>query len=107
MAIDDDLSRAEKNLRDRLTNAGKIAKDITNKAFRELVNSIDEYSKSLDQITNSLEEQLNIYSEIKFQADGFGKALQKQLPFIEKNKDLYIHWVNTLIFNSVHLSKNP
>ena len=88
MAIDDDLSRAEKNLRDRLTNAGKIAKDITNKAFRELVNSIDEYSKSLDQITNSLEEQLNIYSEIKFQADGFGKALQKQLPFIEKNKDL-------------------
>jgi hypothetical protein len=88
MAIDDDLSRAEKNLRDRLTNAGKIAKDITNKAFRELVNSIDEYSKSLDQITNDLEKQLNIYSEIKFQADGFGKALQKQLPFIEKNKDL-------------------
>ena len=88
MAIEDDLSRAEKALKDRLTNAGKVAKDITNKAFKELVASIEEYSRSLDQITNDLEKQLNIYSEIKSQAKGFGEALKAQLPYIEDNKDL-------------------
>jgi hypothetical protein len=94
MAIDDDLSRAEKNLKDRLINAGKVAKDITNKAFKELVASIEEYGKSLDQITNDLEKQLNLYSEIKSQAKGFGEALKAQLPYIKENKDLSQKLVN-------------
>ena len=88
MAIDDELSRAEKALKDRLINAGKVAKDITNKAFKELVASIEEYGRSLDQITNDLEKQLNLYSEIKSQAKGFGEALRDQLPYIKDNKDL-------------------
>jgi septation ring formation regulator EzrA len=88
MAIEDDLSRAEKALKDRLTNAGKIARDITNKAFKELVASIEEYGRSLDQITNDLDKQLNLYSEIKIQAKGFGEALKNQLPYIKENKDL-------------------
>jgi len=88
MAIEDDLSRAEKALKDRLTNAGKIARDITNKAFKELVASIEEYGRSLDQITNDLNKQLNLYSEIKSQAKGFGEALKNQLPYIKENKDL-------------------
>lgn len=88
MAIEDELSRAEKALKDRLINAGKVAKDITNKAFKELVASIKEYSESLDKITSKLEEQLDLYSEIKAQTIGFGQALQKQLPYVEKNKDL-------------------
>jgi septation ring formation regulator EzrA len=88
MAIEDELSRAEKALKDRLINAGKVAKDITNKAFRELVDTIKEYSESLDKITSKLEEQLDLYSEIKAQTIGFGQALQKQLPYVEKNKDL-------------------
>ena len=40
MAIDDDLSKAERALKDRLTKAGKISRDITNKAFKELVASV-------------------------------------------------------------------
>ena len=88
MAIEDELSRAEKALKDRLINAGKVAKDITNKAFKELVNTIEEYGRSLDQITDDLEKQLNLYSEIKFQAKGFGEALKQQLPYIKENKDL-------------------
>ena len=88
MAIDDELSRAEKALKDRLINAGKVAKDITNKAFRELVDTIKEYSESLDKITSKLEEQLDLYSEIKSQAKGFGEALRDQLPYIKDNKDL-------------------
>ena len=88
MAIDDELSRAEKALKDRLINAGKVTKDITNKAFKELVASIEEYGRSLDQITNDLEKQLNLYSEIKSQAKGFGEALRDQLPYIKDNKDL-------------------
>ena len=88
MAIDDELSRAEKALKDRLINAGKVAKDITNQAFKELIVSVNEYSRSLDQITNNLEKQLDLYSEIKFQAKGFGDALNDQLPYIKDNKDL-------------------
>ena len=88
MAIEDELSRAEKALKERLTNAGKVARDITNKAFKELVNTIEDYGRSLDQITDDLEKQLNLYSEIKFQAKGFGEALKQQLPYIKENKDL-------------------
>ena len=88
MAIEDELSRAEKALKDRLINAGKVTKDITNKAFKELVNTIEDYGRSLDQITDDLEKQLNLYSEIKFQAKGFGEALKQQLPYIKENKDL-------------------
>jgi len=88
MAIEDDLSRAEKALKDRLTNAGKIAKDITNKAFKELVASVKELNDELTKVTRDLEEQLDLYKEIKVQAKGFGEALKAQLPYIEDNKDL-------------------
>lgn len=50
MAIEDELSRAEKALKDRLTNAGKIAKDITNKAFKELVASVKELNDELTKV---------------------------------------------------------
>ena len=88
MAIEDELSRAEKALKERLTNAGQIARDITNKAFKELVASIEEYGRSLDKITRDLEEQLDLYTEIKVQAKGFGEALKEQLPFLKENQDL-------------------
>ena len=52
--LERDLSRSEKLLKDRLTNAGKVARDITNKAFRELVENINEYSRSLDSIAYEL-----------------------------------------------------
>ena len=57
--LEKDLSRSEKLLKDRLTSTGKVARDITNKAFRELIENIDEYGRSLYSITNSLEEQLS------------------------------------------------
>ena len=88
MAIDDDLSKAERALKDRLTNAGKIAKDITNKAFKELVASVKELNDELTKVTRDLEEQLDLYSEIKIQSQGYGKALQTALPFLKDNKDL-------------------
>ena len=49
MAIEDELSRAEKALKERLTNAGKIARDITNKAFKELVASVKELNDYLNK----------------------------------------------------------
>ena len=88
MAIEDELSRAERALKDRLTNAGKIAKDITNKAFKELVASVKELNDELTKVTRDLEEQLDLYSEIKIQSQGYGKALQTALPFLKDNKDL-------------------
>jgi len=93
MAIEDDLSRAEKALKDRLTNAGKIAKDITNKAFKELVASVKELNDELTKVTRDLEEQLDLYKEIKVQAKGFGEALKEQLPFIKDNKDLSLRLI--------------
>jgi hypothetical protein len=86
--LEKDLSRSEKLLKDRLTNAGKVAKDITNKAFRELVENINEYSRSLDSISRALEEQLETYEELKTSAKVFGKNLASTIPFIKDNKDL-------------------
>ena len=86
--LERDLSRAEKLLKDTLTKTGKITKDITNKAFRELIENIDEYSRSLDSIADSLEEQLNTYSEIKRQTKTLGESLNKNLKFIDKKTDL-------------------
>jgi len=86
--LNKDLSRSEKLLKDRLTAAGKVARDITNKAFRELINSVNEYSRSLDSITSALEDQLDIYNELKVGAKVFGQTLKSTLPFIKDNKDL-------------------
>ena len=88
MAIEDDLSRAEKALKDRLTNAGKIARDITNKAFKELVASVKELNDELTKVTRDLEKQLDLYSEIKVQSQGYGEAVKDALPYLKENQDL-------------------
>jgi hypothetical protein len=86
--LNKELSRAEKILKDRLTATSKIARDITNQAFRELVNSIKEYTKSLDEINDTLEDQLGLYSSLKKQTKELGETLNRNLSIIEKNKDL-------------------
>ena len=86
--LEKDLSRSEKLLKDRLTNAGKVARDITNKAFRELVESVNAYSRSLDSISYELEKQVEIYSKIKGQTKVLGETLNRNLNYIKDNKDL-------------------
>lgn len=86
--LNKELSRAEKILKERLTNAGKIARDITNKAFRELVDAIEEYSKSLDDITEKLEDQLDIYSNIRSQTKTLGETLNRNLKYLKEDKDV-------------------
>ena len=92
--LDKDLSRSEKLLKDRLTSTGKVARDITNKAFRELIENIDEYSRSLDSISDSLEEQLDIYGELKRQTKTLGENLNRNLKFVDKKTDLSQRLVN-------------
>jgi predicted alpha/beta-fold hydrolase len=62
------------------------------------------YNEDDDLTTISMGKQIqdNLSMENKFII-----CKGKHLEAFEKNKDLYTHWVNTLIFNSVHLSKNP
>ena len=84
--LEKDLSRSEKLLKDRLTNAGKVARDITNKAFRELVENINEYSRSLDSIAYELEKQVKVYSEIKSQTKSLGDNLNRNLSLIKDSK---------------------
>jgi hypothetical protein len=86
--LEKDLSRAEKLLKDTLINAGKVAKDITNKAFRELVENINEFSRSLDSISDALEEQLDTYSKLKQQTKTLGENLNRNLKFVDKKTDL-------------------
>ena len=83
-----ELSKSEKLLKERLTKAGKIAKDITNQAFKELLVTIDDYSNSLDNITDQLASQLQDYDKIKQSTKQFGDALKSTLPFVKDNKDL-------------------
>jgi DNA repair exonuclease SbcCD ATPase subunit len=83
-----ELSKSEKLLKERLTKAGKIAKDITNQAFKELLVTIDDYSNSLDNITDQLASQLQDYDKIKQSTKQFGEALKSNLVFVKDNKDL-------------------
>ena len=87
--LEKDLSRSEKILKDRLISIGKVAKDITNKAFRELVDTMDSLNKSLDDISYELEKQLKTYSEIKGQTKELGTSLNKNLNYVKNDKDLH------------------
>jgi hypothetical protein len=86
--LNDELNRSEKLLKERLTKAGKIAKDITNKAFKELLSTIDDYSSAVDNISDKLVEQLVSYDKIKGATRQYGDALKSTIPFIKENKDL-------------------
>jgi hypothetical protein len=86
--FENELSKSEKLLKERLTRAGKIARDITDKSFKELLSTIDEYSNAIDDISEKLIEQLVSYDKIKLSTRQYGDALKSTLPFIKENKDL-------------------
>lgn len=86
--FEQDLNRSEKLLKERLVKAGKIAKDITNQSFKELLKTIDDYSSAIDDITENLNKQLTSYDSIKNSTRAYGDALKSTLPFIKENKDL-------------------
>jgi hypothetical protein len=86
--FEQELSRSEKLLKERLIRAGKIARDITNQSFKELLNTIDDYSSAIDDITEKLNKQLINYDNIKLSTRQYGDALKSTLPFIKENKDL-------------------
>jgi hypothetical protein len=88
MADNTELNKSEKLLKERLTKAGKIAKDINDKAFKELLSTIDDYSSAIDNISDKLVEQLVSYDKIKGATRQYGDALKSTLPFIKENKDL-------------------
>ena len=86
--FENELNRSEKLLKERLIRAGKIARDINDKAFKELLSTINEYSNAIDDISEKLVEQLVSYDKIKLSTRQFGDALKSTLPFIKENKDL-------------------
>ena len=86
--FEQELSRSEKLLKERLIRAGKIARDITNQSFKELLDTIDDYSSAIDDITEKLNKQLISYDSIKLSTRQYGDALKSTLPFIKENKDL-------------------
>jgi hypothetical protein len=86
--FENELNRSEKLLKERLIKAGKIARDINDKAFKELLSTINEYSNAIDDISEKLVEQLFSYDKIKLSTRQFGDALKSTLPFIKENKDL-------------------
>jgi hypothetical protein len=86
--FENELSRSEKLLKERLIRAGKIARDITNQSFKELLSTIDDYSNAIDNITENLNKQLTSYDSIKNSTRQYGDALKSTLPFIKENKDL-------------------
>jgi hypothetical protein len=86
--FENELNRSEKLLKERLIKAGKIARDINDKAFKELLSTINEYSNAIDDISEKLVEQLVSYDKIKLSTRQFGDALKSTLPFIKENKDL-------------------
>lgn len=85
------------------------------------VNKNHNYIKSAGKISKVNAALLIYNEEDDLTTISMGKQIQQNLTVMneflickgrhleafEKNKDLYTHCVNTLIFNSVHLSKNP
>jgi len=85
---DPDLSQAEKRLKESLTATGKVARDITNKAFKDLIASVNEYADQLKRIDAELEEQLDRYSDIKDVVRGLGEELKKHAATLGRNNDV-------------------
>jgi hypothetical protein len=83
-----ELNKSEKLLKERLIRAGKVAKDITDKSFREMVNIFDDIASKVDDITESLEKQLNQYDAIKTSTRIFGESLKRNVNYVKDNKDL-------------------
>jgi len=86
--IQPDLSQAEKSLKETLTRTGQITRDITAKAFRELIGSVEEYGRKLKSIENILEDQLDTYSSISNKVADLGAAISSQKGYIQENKSL-------------------
>jgi hypothetical protein len=83
-----ELNKSEKLLKERLIRAGKVAKDITDKSFREMVNIFDDIASKVDDITESLEKQLNQYDTLKASTRVFGESLKRNINYVKDNKDL-------------------
>jgi len=84
--IEIQLSRAEKLLKEQLTRAGKIARDTTEKEFKELLKVVnDSIKEGIDDISESLAKQLVNYESITSANRGLGEALKAQQGYIKDN----------------------
>lgn len=92
--IENQLSRAEKLLKERLTRAGKIARDTTEAQFKELLNVVhDSIKEGIDDISEALAKSLVNYESITRANRGLGEVLKEQQQNIKDNPS-FINKVN-------------
>jgi hypothetical protein len=92
--IENQLSRAEKLLKERLTRAGKIARDTTEAQFKELLNVVhDSIKEGIDDISEALAKSLVNYESITRANRGLGEVLKEQQQYIKDNPS-FINKVN-------------
>jgi len=84
--IEIQLSRAEKLLKEQLTRAGKIARDTTEKEFKELLKVVnDSIKEGINDISEALAKQLVNYESITNANRGLGEVLKDQQKYIKDN----------------------
>jgi len=104
--IENQLSRAEKLLKERLTRAGKIARDTTETQFKELLNVVhDSIKEGIDDISEALAKSLVNYESITSANRGLGEVLKEQQQYIKDNPS-FINKVNQVFKETDRLTRS-
>lgn len=104
--IENQLSRAEKLLKERLTRAGKIARDTTEAQFKELLNVVhDSIKEGIDDISEALAKSLVNYESITRANRGLGEVLKEQQQYIKDNPS-FINKVNQVFKETNKLARS-
>jgi hypothetical protein len=87
--LENQLSRAEKLLKERLTRAGKIARETTEAQFKDLISTVNDFLKEgIDDISESISKSLVNYNKISQANKNFGESLKTNLSYLKDNPSL-------------------
>jgi cytochrome c556 len=87
--LENQLSRAEKLLKERLTRAGKIARETTEVQFKDLISTVNNFLKEgIDDISESISKSLVNYDKISQANRNFGESLKANLSYLKDNPSL-------------------
>jgi cytochrome c556 len=102
----EDLSRVEKLLKERLTRAGRIARDTTEAEFKELLNVVhDSIKEGINDISDALNKSLVNYENITSANRGLGEVLKANQQYIKDNP-LFLSKVNQIFKQTDSLARS-
>lgn len=83
-----ELTQSEKILKNNLVLLNLISKSIDNISFRKLVENTRDWLNKLNDIEESLENQIDLYSDISNGVKNYGTTLQKNFIVLKQTKNI-------------------